>query len=737
MSTILSVPGVYFEPKPRVEPPPSVRTDVAGFIGFETRVRDGSTPSAFTGTPVPAGHGFRIDVPAFEVAMPPFEAAGEEKRIRVNVPPATDFVLSENGASPLLTDGDSVVFALAVAAPGIRLMSVAGAPVSGPAAPPPGDLQIAAAVNASMGGPAPYSRLADIEILRKGNAAEVGVANRNLRSRIVNGALPSAFTGGSPPSGHVFRINIAAGDVAIQGDTLTVPAATNFTLSSSAVTTLLAPGERMMFSLVGIRTGPRLVSLSGAIASGAGAAAAPPDDASLAAEVRAVMGGDHRWLRLASVEYIRAGTALRMAVCPALPPAACNDYRDYLKLFGEPPRNGFFLALAVKAFFANGGGRCWIATVRALREGDAAGLAAARAEMLGRQGAGEEEATGLERLLLIEQVSVIDAPDLYARRSAVTTASVNLPPPRTAACFSPCDTARLGTAPAKASQQLALLDPLYSDADVLGLQREMLTRLMPERWRALLLLAAPLEFDGAAGAFAGPSQKKAMEWRNQFAGLGEEEELSAAAMYFPWLLHQEQVDAEVVEMPPTPFAAGIIARRDLARGPFLSPANETVRAVVGLTRPVDDEVQTTLYAPPANINVFRPFPGYGIQLWGARTLSAEKYLRYLAVRRCLTAIERRAHRALQSVVFEPHTPMLWFRVTQAVFDILLTFFNQGALRGAEPREAFYVRCDGANNTRETVLAGELHVEVGVAIAAPAEFIVFRIGRREGVVEVVE
>ena len=38
---------------------------------------------------------------------------------------------------------------------------------------------------------------------------------------------------------------------------------------------------------------------------------------------------------------------------------------------------------------------------------------------------------------------------------------------------------------------------------------------------------------------------------------------------------------------------------------------------------------------------------------------------------------------------------------------------------------------------ESVLAGQLVCEVGVAVAAPAEFLVFRIGRREGVVEVTE
>jgi hypothetical protein len=36
-----------------------------------------------------------------------------------------------------------------------------------------------------------------------------------------------------------------------------------------------------------------------------------------------------------------------------------------------------------------------------------------------------------------------------------------------------------------------------------------------------------------------------------------------------------------------------------------------------------------------------------------------------------------------------------------------------------------------------VADGKLVVEVGVAIAVPAEFVVFRIGREEGVVEVLE
>jgi phage tail sheath protein FI len=112
-------------------------------------------------------------------------------------------------------------------------------------------------------------------------------------------------------------------------------------------------------------------------------------------------------------------------------------------------------------------------------------------------------------------------------------------------------------------------------------------------------------------------------------------------------------------------------------------------------------------------------------------------MRYLSVRRCLSAIERRALAALQPLVFEPNTPTLWFQIMQVVLGILVPIFNSGALRGDTPEQAYYVRCDETNNPPDTILNGQVLCEVGVAIAAPAEFIVFRVGRREAVVEVLE
>jgi uncharacterized protein len=189
----------------------------------------------------------------------------------------------------------------------------------------------------------------------------------------------------------------------------------------------------------------------------------------------------------------------------------------------------------------------------------------------------------------------------------------------------------------------------------------------------------------------------------------------------------------------------VMARRDLARGPGIAPANETLSKVVGVARPIDDATDAMLYSPPPDprgnampaVNIIRPFPGYGIQIWGARTLSTDVWMRFLNVRRAVSAIERRCKAALDQLVFEPNTPVLWAQVTQSVVGVLMPMFEQGGLRGSDPSQAFYVRCDASVNTPDTIAAGQIICEVGVAVAAPAEFIVFRIGQQEGAVQVVE
>ena len=64
-------------------------------------------------------------------------------------------------------------------------------------------------------------------------------------------------------------------------------------------------------------------------------------------------------------------------------------------------------------------------------------------------------------------------------------------------------------------------------------------------------------------------------------------------------------------------------------------------------------------------------------------------------------------------------------------------FDQGGLKGRTTADSYYVRCDETNNPQSVIDAGMLICEVGVAVAAPMEFVVFEIRRNVGALEVAE
>lgn len=574
--------------------------------------------------------------------------------------------------------------------------------------------------------------------------------------RVRDASPPSRLDG---PAGHRFAVDVAAFQLVVGPTRALVARTPGLLLAAGPGPAPIADGQAIAYAVVAAEKAGALRLLVAAGDPTEDRFEVPPSDAAVTVRVEAAFLADgdppalaraRAWTRIADVVVRRRGGSIRLDVRPRLALTRCEDWNDFLLAFGAPRDDGTLLAPAVRAYFANGGGRCFVATVRRPDLTDPDGLRRARQEMVGDRGSSEAEATGLERLLLVDEVSVVDVPDLYARRVDVEIRPVRLPARDVEAGFIPCAKVLGPPSASSARGRRAEGDPLFAEADVRAAQEAMLLRCVPERWRVLLLLSVPLA-RGASGRFDPPSDQDAQRWRDGFDALVkgapglEPEEMSVAALYWPWVLEQERVDAPVVARPPSPLAAGVIARRDRARGPHVAPANETLRGVVGLSWPITDEVHGRLYIPPPDrggravpgINVLRPFPGYGIQVWGARTLSTETWLRHLPVRRCLSAIERRVKVALDGVAFEPHTPLLWIQVTHLVLGVLLPIFDAGALRGERPEQAFFIRCDSSVNPPEQVREGRLVCEVGVAIAAPAEFLIFRIGRREGIVEVVE
>lgn len=202
------------------------------------------------------------------------------------------------------------------------------------------------------------------------------------------------------------------------------------------------------------------------------------------------------------------------------------------------------------------------------------------------------------------------------------------------------------------------------------------------------------------------------------------------AVYYPWIRVGNPLgNGESMLVPPCGHMAGIYARSDTERGVHKAPANEVARGAMAIENQITKGEQDILN--PIGVNCIRAFPGRGIRVWGARTLSSDPQWRYINVRRLFNFIEESIELGTQWVVFEPNDLDLWERIKRDIRAFLTRVWRAGALFGATADEAFYVKCDEELNTVEIRDAGQIIIEIGVAPVKPAEFVIFRISQWAG------
>ncbi len=121
----------------------------------------------------------------------------------------------------------------------------------------------------------------------------------------------------------------------------------------------------------------------------------------------------------------------------------------------------------------------------------------------------------------------------------------------------------------------------------------------------------------------------------------------------------------------------------------------------------------------------------GIRPWGARTASSDADWRFINVRRLFIMLRRSLEEGNRWVVFEPNRPNTWRTVESRVNSFLESLFAKGMFAGGSPEHSFYVKCDAETNPPEVQDQGMMVIEVGVAPAVPAEFIIIRVTQRLG------
>jgi hypothetical protein len=206
--------------------------------------------------------------------------------------------------------------------------------------------------------------------------------------------------------------------------------------------------------------------------------------------------------------------------------------------------------------------------------------------------------------------------------------------------------------------------------------------------------------------------------------------LSCIAVYWPWVQSLRGLD-----LPPSAAMAGVYARNDWEQGPvgvMKSPANEQVKAVFDLSLHIDEQPQNLLRR--AGVNLLVPKIGRGVVVWGARTQCDDDVWKFVNVRRLIGYIGKQLEMDNQWAVFENNTDELRARVARDARYFLSSLWEQGALVGDTPEDAFRVVCTEENNPEGVAERGILIVDIWVNPVQTNEFVHLQLAYTDALTE---
>jgi len=97
--------------------------------------------------------------------------------------------------------------------------------------------------------------------------------------------------------------------------------------------------------------------------------------------------------------------------------------------------------------------------------------------------------------------------------------------------------------------------------------------------------------------------------------------------------------------------------------------------------------------------------------------------KYVNMRRSLNYIRKNLQELTEFAIFENNDEILWAQIRSRINVFLNQYRNQGGLRGGSPSDSYFILCNAQNNTAQSIQNGEIHIQIGVALQYPAEFVV--------------
>ena len=452
------------------------------------------------------------------------------------------------------------------------------------------------------------------------------------------------------------------------------------------------------------------------------------------------------------------GTSVRGPVEPTL----ISSWSDYVKIYGGWSSDNT-LALAVFLFFANGGSQAYVVRV-------VAGSPAAAFRTIQDTSASPANTLTVEAknpgtwgnsisITTQDTVGVADAFDLIVYYGGTTSAykkevfpnlSMNPTSSRYALSVVVSDYITLtnegvGTKPANVTA-VSLASGLNGDTPT-ALQIAQGVEALDVVNNALILNAPGITGDSAVNELIAYAEARkdvfvvvdpiiASTVNSQLATVDNYSASSYAAVYYPAITINDPTrttpGSVITNVNPGGAVVGRYAATDRSRGVFKAPAGIAARIAGAVSVPaLKNSELDALNTSEKPVNAIKFVPGSGIVIMGARTLKGGYSDMYVPVRRSLIYLEKALVDLTQFAVFEPNDTILYRRLTAAVGGFLTNFWAQGGLRGDTTEQAFFVLCDSSNNPLSSVEAGQVNIQVGVALQRPAEFVVINIGQFDG------
>jgi hypothetical protein len=269
---------------------------------------------------------------------------------------------------------------------------------------------------------------------------------------------------------------------------------------------------------------------------------------------------------------------------------------------------------------------------------------------------------------------------------------------------------------------------LASEADLIAIPDAAATT--PDRAAAVYVEAS--RCCAASGAFLLVDPPTALPQPQDLHGWATRPELRTpdAALYAPGVEVDDPWTGRRRTIPASGSVAGVVARTDQNLGVWKAPAGRaaSVRDVHGLGASFTTRDQELLN--PVGVNLLRALAGVAEPVvWGSRTLAPPDDVewRYVPVRRATSLLRRSLERGLRWTAGRANDAGLWRQVRTAAEGLLHEWWQHGAFPADRPEQAYVVRCGGGETMTEAdVLAGDVHVLVGVAFVRPAEFTVMSV-----------